>query len=713
MVTTPAAATSRHFTAGAAAGVAANWQDPSSGYDGGYSSSNEQEGSQGGDLVEWPKAEVEFGLQSGDCSSSRDSGSRHSSRSNKSSSAASSTSTRKASNATTPAVAARSAAASSSAYGVAGAAPQAAIPLFGRDAELRELERQCETMRVVAMYGTDDHNHRPPSVVLLRGPSGCGKTALAHELGRRVQLRAAAAEAPAATAGDPATPREQAFSEAPPQSGEEDHDREPGGSQGRKKNVVFVSGKVDQFQRHLPFTVILRSLAELGNHLLVLMARKRKMRGATAIEIPSDADLRAIRSVLRHEGRTLVQMVPSLTEFMEGNQYQLPDDSSLSSASSSSFNGRGQRVGTFDNGLGSEELSLLQQSEKMSHRSLGVNNPAKSNEVVTERLVCLAVQSFLRAFVKRIDPVVWFVDDLHWADDSSLRLLQALVTDPHLANVLFLLGYRPSEEDGRSESSSLPRASVELDRLWRCCTPRRIDVELGNLPIAAQVPWLAHMLNCDMTRARPLAELVHRKTDGNPYFVLNFLELLQRRQQLRYRYQSQKWDWNMGEILEAESPSSSGAASGGGTSSLSRHQQHSRQNSGTATTTTTHSLEEVVKMQIVSLPLLVQQLLQVASCLGFYFDEGLLRGLLQTCDSLLLMGFSQVTALASLAYEDDDAGSAFTNPQSEDNEEANEAYLEALYKAEEEGLIRSTRDPKIYQFSHDRVQQIVSIAEEG
>jgi predicted ATPase len=536
---------------------------------------------------------------------------------------------------------------------------------------------------------------------------------------------------------------EQAFAaEAPPQSGEDDvavprGRKEPGG----QRNLVFISGKVDQFQRHLPFAVIIRSLDELGSHLLLLAQKRKTMAGIPRNRQhpprPSDADLKAIRSVLRHEGRTLVQMVPSLTEFIHGRQYQLPDDSSLSSSSSSLSESRGLRsssrrlsavTGAGENGFGSGELSLLQQSETMNHR--GIHTPAKSsNEVVTERLVCLAVQSFLRAFVKRIDPVVWFVDDLQWADDSSVRLLQALVTDPQLANMVFLVGYRPAEEDNpsmpspstspfpygsSSEAYPSPR-STEFGRLWRCCAPRRVDVELGNLPLDAQVPWLAHMLNCDLAKAKPLAELVHRKTDGNPYFVLNFLELLQRRQQLRYRYQAQKWEWNMTEILEAESPS--GAAGG------SRGQQHlhhpSRPSSGTAltttaTTTTMHSLEEVVKMQIVSLPLLVQQLLQVASCLGFYFDENLLRGLLQTCDSLLLMGFSQMAALASLNYDDDDdTGSAFTNPQSEDNEEANEAYLEALYKAEEEGLIKPTRDPKIYQFSHDRVQQIVSRAEEG
>jgi predicted ATPase len=617
------------------------------------------------------------------------------------------------------------------------------IELFGRDAELRELEKQCDAIRS-SRYGSDEHNRRPPAVVLLKGPSGCGKTTLAQELGRRINLRAeeeaeARSRSRHGSGGSGESGKQGLASRceegevqaaAPPQSGEYEGPLPLAAwVEQRERNLVFISGKVDQFQRHLPFAVILRALDELGKFLLVPV---EKMRAGTSIyrsprrrerqqqsrlheprnRFPLDTGLKAIRSVLRHEGRTLVQMVPSLTQFMEfmERSQQYPEDSPLSSSSVVSWSDASSRLnrhvsqrvltGTGEN---SAELSLLPQSETMSHHC----HP--KNEVVTERLVCLAVQAFVRVFVKRINPIVWFVDDLQWADDSSVRLLQALVVDPQLAHVLLILGYRPAEDTVPGHPHGGPGLApapcgtdlalrTELDRLWRCIHSR-VDVELGNLPLdVACAPWLAHMLNCDENKARPLAEFLHRKTDGNPYFILNFLELLQRKQHLRFRYQTQKWDWSMNEILEAESPPSMGGGS-------SRYHHHHRPSQ---TACNMHSVEEMVKMQIVSLPLLVQQLLQVASCLGFYFDEPLLKGLLQTCDSLLLMGFAHVTALANLTYDEEDVSEGI-NPQSEENdEEGNEAYLQALYQAEEVGLIRPTRDPGVYQFSHDRVQQIVS-----
>ena len=46
----------------------------------------------------------------------------------------------------------------------------------------------------------------------------------------------------------------------------------------------------------------------------------------------------------------------------------------------------------------------------------------------------------LRAFIERLSgraPIVWLLDDLHWADDSSLALLQHLVQ--HLAELPVLI----------------------------------------------------------------------------------------------------------------------------------------------------------------------------------------------------------------------------------------------------------------------------------
>ena len=72
-------------------------------------------------------------------------------------------------------------------------------------------------------------------------------------------------------------------------------------------------------------------------------------------------------------------------------------------------------------------------------------------------------------------PLVIFLDDLHWADAASIRLLRTLVSDPEARNLLIVGAYRPEAVD---PSGPLAAAIAALDP----SSVRRI--ELGALDLA-------------------------------------------------------------------------------------------------------------------------------------------------------------------------------------------------------------------------------------
>jgi hypothetical protein len=117
-----------------------------------------------------------------------------------------------------------------------------------------------------------------------------------------------------------------------------------------------------------------------------------------------------------------------------------------------------------------------------------------------------------REYVERLaarGPVVVLTDDLHWADDSSLLLLEALA--PHLATlpVLIVGTYRDVElEIGR------PFAAV-LERLTRQRHAERVAVR--RLP-EADVAALLAALGGSPSPAT-LVQAIQHETEGNPFFV--------------------------------------------------------------------------------------------------------------------------------------------------------------------------------------------------
>ena len=59
---------------------------------------------------------------------------------------------------------------------------------------------------------------------------------------------------------------------------------------------------------------------------------------------------------------------------------------------------------------------------------------------------------------------------------------------------------------------------------------------------------IADGLGCGTTTSAALAQLVHAKTAGNPFFVLQFLSSLADEGLLTFDHGAQRWAWNLDDI---------------------------------------------------------------------------------------------------------------------------------------------------------------------
>ena len=118
----------------------------------------------------------------------------------------------------------------------------------------------------------------------------------------------------------------------------------------------------------------------------------------------------------------------------------------------------------------------------------------------------------MRDFLARaseVQPLLLVLDDLHWADDSSLLLLQHIAQQIHEMHVLIIGTYRDVELDvGR------PLART-LEALLRQRLAQRIS--LRRLPETDVGAMLKALSGQDPPAA--LVDVVHGETDGLPFFV--------------------------------------------------------------------------------------------------------------------------------------------------------------------------------------------------
>lgn len=133
---------------------------------------------------------------------------------------------------------------------------------------------------------------------------------------------------------------------------------------------------------------------------------------------------------------------------------------------------------------------------------------------------------FLESLSKRA-PVVVFLDDLHWADASTVDLLAYLGARLDRMRVLFVLTYRPAD----LQLADHPFVPFKLDLQARGSL-REIHLPFLSLD---EVRAYIDLTFPDNAFPRELADLIYEKTEGNPLFMVDLLRYLRDKETLALR----------------------------------------------------------------------------------------------------------------------------------------------------------------------------------
>ncbi|MBV8486341.1 MAG: AAA family ATPase [Verrucomicrobia bacterium] len=150
----------------------------------------------------------------------------------------------------------------------------------------------------------------------------------------------------------------------------------------------------------------------------------------------------------------------------------------------------------------------------------------------------IVFRRFLAAFAGPEHPLALFLDDLQWVDNATLELVEDLVFEPEIRYILLIGAYRDNEVG----------PSHPLSHMLAGMRQRESNVhEIALRPLAFHdvAGLVADSLHCSQESAEPLAELVHEKTGGNPFFVIQFFTALAEEGSLWFDQANYAWTWDM------------------------------------------------------------------------------------------------------------------------------------------------------------------------
>jgi predicted ATPase/transcriptional regulator with GAF, ATPase, and Fis domain len=153
-------------------------------------------------------------------------------------------------------------------------------------------------------------------------------------------------------------------------------------------------------------------------------------------------------------------------------------------------------------------------------------------------------QSFVGALARKDHPLVVFLDDLQWVDNATLDLLHALVLGPDIQYLLIIGAYRDNEVDAGHV------LSWAVNRLANAGA-RVSNLSLGPLALPDLSSFLADTLRREPAYIAPLATLIQQKTDGNPFFVIQFLKTLEQEGLLVFEPERAGWSFRLEAITSA------------------------------------------------------------------------------------------------------------------------------------------------------------------
>jgi len=245
---------------------------------------------------------------------------------------------------------------------------------------------------------------------------------------------------------------------------------------------VFVSGKFDQLSGDAPYRALIQALRQLVQRALAEPAPRLARRRER------------IAAALGDNAATIAALIPELAVLLGGSPLPAP--------------------------------------------------PALPPAEAHNRLM-RAFQQFVACQASAEQPLLLFLDDLQWADDASLRLIESLLTHPEQRHLLLVGAYRDAEVDSGHRLlgalAALQGAGLEIER-----------IELAPLGLPALTRLTADTLHVATEAAEPLATLLLGKTAGNPFFTTQFLMALHRDGLITFDAEHARWDCRLERVAAAD-----------------------------------------------------------------------------------------------------------------------------------------------------------------
>ena len=150
------------------------------------------------------------------------------------------------------------------------------------------------------------------------------------------------------------------------------------------------------------------------------------------------------------------------------------------------------------------------------------------------------IVQFLHIFSSENRSLVLFLDDLHLADTESLKLLRKLMFDDEMYS-LFIVGTYTNSEVKTDHPLLQIANEIRLKKSIK-------TLELEPLTVDEVTQFIADSFSTTQVKSDLFAQLIFKKTDGNPLQIHSLLEQLYENGHIYFDRVEIKWSWDLSAV---------------------------------------------------------------------------------------------------------------------------------------------------------------------
>jgi predicted ATPase len=310
-------------------------------------------------------------------------------------------------------------------------------------------------------------------------------------------------------------------------------------------------------------------------------------------------------------------------------------------------------------------INWLATNQCNNRQERGMDDTTTATTTSTEQvdqIMIAAFRAFFHIVTTHLAALVLVLDDVQWMDATSLEVTKSLLllqsSGRFCAGLIIVMCFRSNEinQDHMISKAILDWKDPRDNQTALTVT----EIYLENLDVESLQLFISELLSKDdrasMEKIGSLAALVHKRTNGNMYFVKAFLTMLVDEGLLKFLVVSLDWDWDIS-VIERE-------------------------------TNATANVVDLIRGRVQSLSPEPLELLTIAACLGSHFDQDILQ-----------------VAWTYFRVRD--------NNQQQDDDDDFDGLVEELVKescienATSVGQNRHSRSI-MYRFVHDNIQEAIT-----